>query len=317
MPRFSVGVDGRIGLSGLVGAGAPDAELREAVQAGLPGATLIWEARGVDGPYCNVFDTIHPIAETGSAALNVGLRDGVTRLNADQFVVPIVNMPDFPAHLQVDYFSHDGSVAHLFPVRGAANPVFTSNATVKLGLDQHGKPNLEVGAPFGTDMIVAVASSAPLIRRPCTRRRNRTDLSAGAESGDRGGRASGGEADRASPGGGYSGAVSSASDARPVVARRVSIRSCQSGRGTCGAQNGFSRGQLKPISSWQGLHLEPFDKPSSPALTPFASSANARSHAFVVTLAFVVPVRCAGAWARSDDRGFRRLADGMRDIEGK
>ena len=165
LPRFSVGEDGRIGLSGLVGAGAPDAALRDAVQAGLPGATLIWETRGVDGPYCDVFDTIRPIAEIGSPALGVGLKDGVTRLSAHQFVLPIVNMPDFPAYLQVDYFSHDGSVAHLFPPRGATNPIFASNATVKLGLD-HGKPYLEVAAPFGPDLIVAVASSDPLFAGP-------------------------------------------------------------------------------------------------------------------------------------------------------
>jgi serine/threonine protein kinase len=165
LPRFSVGEGGRIGLSGLVGAGAPDAALRDAVQAGVPGETLIWETRGVDGPYCDLFDTIRPIAETGSPGLGLGLRDGVTRLNAGQFVLPIVNMPDFTAYLQVDYFSHDGSVAHLFPPRGAPNPVFAINATVTLGQD-HGKPNLEVAAPFGADLIVAVASSDPLFAGP-------------------------------------------------------------------------------------------------------------------------------------------------------
>ncbi len=161
LPHFNVGEDGRIGLSGLVGVGAPDAALRDAVQAGIPGTTLIWETRGVDGPYCDVFDTIRPIAETSNPGLGVGLRDGITRLSAGQFVLPTVNMPDFPAYLQVDYFSHDGSVAHLFPPRGATNPVFASNATATLGLD-HGKPNIEVAAPFGADLIVAVASSDPL-----------------------------------------------------------------------------------------------------------------------------------------------------------
>lgn len=163
--QFSVGDDGRIGLSGLVGAGAPDAAMREAVQAGAPGAILIWETRGIDGPYCDLFDIIRPIAETGSPTLGIGLRDGVTRLSARQFVLPTVNMPDFPAYLQIDYFSHDGLVAHLFPLRGATDPVFTSNATVKLGLD-HGKPYIEVGAPFGTDLIVALASSNRLFAGP-------------------------------------------------------------------------------------------------------------------------------------------------------
>jgi serine/threonine protein kinase len=162
LPQFTVSEDGHVSISGIVGSGTPDAALRDAVQAATSGAPLTWTIRTIDGPYCEVFDTVRPIAGAGSPFLGLDLRDGATRLKAHEFILPIVNLPDFPMYLQVDYFSHDGSVAHLFPLPGAANPVLNPNATKRLGLDPHGKPNLEVGPPFGTDVIVAIASSVPL-----------------------------------------------------------------------------------------------------------------------------------------------------------
>ena len=162
LPRFAVSEDGQVQVSGEVGVGAPDAALHDAVQNAAPGVSPTWTIRGIDGPYCDVFDTIRPLAQPGSPFLGLALKDDVTRLQAHKFILPAVNLPEFPAYLQVDYFSHDSSVTHLFPLRGTPNLPFSANATVRLGLDPHGKPNLEVGPPFGIDVIVATASSSPL-----------------------------------------------------------------------------------------------------------------------------------------------------------
>jgi serine/threonine-protein kinase len=162
LPQFTVADDGHVNIAGIVGSGAPDTSLHDAVQAATSGAPLTWTTRTIDGPYCEVFDTIRPIALAGSPFLGLDLRDAVTRLKAHEFILPVVNLPNFPVYLQVDYFSHDGSVAHLFPLPGTATSPLSPNATIKLGLDPRGKPNLEVGPPFGTDVIVAIASSVPL-----------------------------------------------------------------------------------------------------------------------------------------------------------
>jgi eukaryotic-like serine/threonine-protein kinase len=160
LPRFAVSEDGVVGISGLVGAGAPDAALREAVRAAAPAASLTGEARGIDGPYCDVLDTIRPIAQANSPFLGLGLKDDATRLKAHDLVLPILKLPEFPAYLLVDYFSHDGSVAHLIPIRSVPTPAYAANATVRLGTSA--KDRLEVGPPFGTDLIIATASSVPL-----------------------------------------------------------------------------------------------------------------------------------------------------------
>jgi len=160
LPRFSVTDAGAVSVAGLVGAGTPEAALRAAVQAAAPGAAVSWAVRGIDGPYCDVFDAIRPIAQATSPFLGLMLKDEATRLKAHDPILPVLNLPEYPAYLQVDYFSHDGSVAHLFPIRGDPNRPFAPNATVKLGTSA--KDRIEVGPPFGTDVIVATASSEPL-----------------------------------------------------------------------------------------------------------------------------------------------------------
>jgi predicted Ser/Thr protein kinase len=160
LPRFDVSEDGRISVSGLAGAGPPDASLRQAVAGVAPGANPAWDVRLVDGLYCDLFDALRPIARAGSPFLDLSLKDGLTRLRAHDLILPVVKTPEFSAYVLVDYFSNDGTVAHLYPIRHAPNPPFGANSTLRLGTSA--KDRMEVGPPFGTDVIVATASSVPL-----------------------------------------------------------------------------------------------------------------------------------------------------------
>jgi serine/threonine-protein kinase len=166
LPRFSVSGEGQIGVSGPVGAGTPQAGLREAVEGVAPHAPVTWRTRAFDGPYCAALDLVRPIAQPSSPFLGLNLKDEATTLKDHQPIVPMLRLPEFPAHLVVDYLSHDGSVTHLFPTRADHDKAFAANAAVTLG--EPGKGVGEAGPPFGTDMIVAVASSVPLFaqRRP-------------------------------------------------------------------------------------------------------------------------------------------------------
>jgi serine/threonine-protein kinase len=166
LPRFSVSGEGQILVAGPVGTGAPERALREAVQSVAPHATVTWRTHGFDGPYCAALDLVRPIAQPTSPFLGLTLKDELTILKDHQPIVPMLRLPEFPAHLVVDYLSHDGSVTHLFPTRADQDKTFAANAAVTLG--KPGKGVGEAGPPFGTDMIVAVASSVPLLaqRRP-------------------------------------------------------------------------------------------------------------------------------------------------------
>jgi serine/threonine-protein kinase len=158
-------LDGRsVVISGLAGSGSEGA-LRQAVQAALPAgaATDSYNMRLdlFDGPYCDVLDILRP---TSAQSVGLSLRNGVTRLKKDQDIVPQVVMPDFPAWLELDYFSSDGSVSHLHPT--TVNPATLARAGGTVIFGNTTKERWQVDAPFGTDMIVAIASSSPLFSAP-------------------------------------------------------------------------------------------------------------------------------------------------------
>jgi eukaryotic-like serine/threonine-protein kinase len=160
VPRFVLSDAGHIDVSGLVGAGPPEQALRDAVESEAQGASVGWNVTTFDGPYCDALDFIRPIAQPASPSLGLTLKDDVTRLKDNDPIRPILKLPEFPSHLIVDYLSHDGSVTHLLPADGHPDKTFAANATVPLGDPALGVGT--VGPPFGTDMIVAVASSVPL-----------------------------------------------------------------------------------------------------------------------------------------------------------
>jgi hypothetical protein len=78
-------------------------------------------------------------------------------------------MPDFASRLRVDYVTHDGNVQHLYPQLAdqkdgiAADPprLYAPGEPVNLG-----HPAWLISEPYGTDMIIAIASSEPLFDRP-------------------------------------------------------------------------------------------------------------------------------------------------------
>jgi hypothetical protein len=107
-------------------------------------------------------------------------------------IVPRVTAPSYASFLQVDYFAGDGSMVHLHPsaeerqvdiqtpdrrvqnlrtTMTAAARSFPAGAAVTLGdpVTCHCRAEdvgWTVGPPFGTDMILVIASSAPLFTPP-------------------------------------------------------------------------------------------------------------------------------------------------------
>ena len=74
-------------------------------------------------------------------------------------------MPDFTGRLRVDYIAHDGSVQHLYPqnadtkngITADLPRIWAANQIINLA-----NPAWTISAPYGTDMIIAIASSQPL-----------------------------------------------------------------------------------------------------------------------------------------------------------
>jgi serine/threonine-protein kinase len=146
-----------IAVDGVAGSHAA-AGLREGAQAKAAGLSLAWNVATFNGPYCSAVDLLRRDARDGW--VGVTLAGGATVLRKDDWILPAVAAPGFPAYMRVDYLSHDGSVTHLFPPQGAVtDPAPTPPGTLlRLGKEVTG----QVAPPYGTDMIMAISSSAPL-----------------------------------------------------------------------------------------------------------------------------------------------------------
>jgi tRNA A-37 threonylcarbamoyl transferase component Bud32 len=163
---------GSINLSGLAAVGAVDG-LRQGVANFAPPGQIDWRVNAVDPVFCPTLTALRPLVpafgSAGGSRLGLQMADGKTRLHDGDPVRVQLVMPDFPARLRVDYIAHDGSVEHLYPqladpkIGITADPprVYSAGEPINLG-----HPSWTISEPYGTDMIIAIASSEPLFDRP-------------------------------------------------------------------------------------------------------------------------------------------------------
>ena len=168
----NLGDGGTVDMSGFAGNQSIDT-LRQGVAAIVPPGQIDWRVHGVDQVFCPALNALHPFvpafASTGGAQLNLQLADGRSGLHDGEQVRLRLVMPDFASRLRVDYLVHDGTVGHLYPqiadpalqITADAPRTFTPDETVNLS-----HPSWTITPPYGTDMIIAIASSQPLFDRP-------------------------------------------------------------------------------------------------------------------------------------------------------
>ncbi len=152
-------------LTGIAGAGAPQAALTAAIQS-LPNAgTVQNQIQTIDGPYCAALDSVrpyHPLFATPGSTLGLALAGGKTVLHDGDLITIAQTMPGFSGYLETDYFSNDGTVLHLYPTTTDAAQKFSAGGSKTLGDPAHGGASWQVSAPYGTDMIITIASSVRL-----------------------------------------------------------------------------------------------------------------------------------------------------------
>ncbi|MDX1435059.1 MAG: DUF4384 domain-containing protein, partial [Gammaproteobacteria bacterium] len=119
----------------------------------------------VDADYCEVLEVYAPYLianrekRLGAA---VAIAGGSRTLSGGEALVLEVTAPLFPSYLYVDYYFHDGSVVHLTPSVQPVEQRVDAGVTVTLGEDEQ----WIVSPPFGTEMIVVMASRDPLFASP-------------------------------------------------------------------------------------------------------------------------------------------------------
>jgi serine/threonine-protein kinase len=158
--------DGGIALSGVAGPNVPEPIIPP---SGLKlGNSLITVQNGVQnipGPYCAVLDALRPyhsLFPGDAGVLGLSLAGGKTQLFTGDLITVEQSMPGYAGYLTTDYFASDGSVAHLYPNLYDPRTEFAAGAAKELGNPAKGGQTFPAGAPYGTDMIISIASSTPL-----------------------------------------------------------------------------------------------------------------------------------------------------------
>jgi hypothetical protein len=145
-------------LNGYVGSES-DLELVKAIAADVPD-TSVGDVLLAPWPQCEALQTLEkPIAVSDRPAIELGptnrFRDG------DPLNIAI-RSPEQISYLYVSYVQADGSVVHLVQPSGLVAQPTLPRQTLNFGGGQNGGATFTVGAPFGREMIIAIASRSPL-----------------------------------------------------------------------------------------------------------------------------------------------------------
>lgn len=114
-------------------------------------------------PQCEALTTFaRTFARPQGLTVSVVSSDGqnTDALQQDELLGIQVRTPDFPAYLYITYLQSGGDAVHLVGWQGGEK-VHPANTDVTFGLDPS-KPRFRIGPPFGSEMVIAVASHQPL-----------------------------------------------------------------------------------------------------------------------------------------------------------
>ncbi|SDB72024.1 serine/threonine-protein kinase [Belnapia rosea] len=140
-------------VAGLASTASADAMRRSLALPGLPSGAVTLALDSFEAPYCGTLDLLRPVAALGDAPPNLVFTSS-NPLREGQGLRFSVSTPTWPARLHVAYVTESGDVGHL--VQGG--PPQPPNAAAPFG----DGTRWSATAPFGTDMLVVIASEAPL-----------------------------------------------------------------------------------------------------------------------------------------------------------
>ncbi|WP_372399244.1 DUF4384 domain-containing protein [Azospirillum sp. HJ39] len=157
-------VNGRLLVSGTVAGDQAGGAVRDAVGANAAGWDYGLDLMTADAQFCAPLGTV-------AAALDANRRLGTPlattmvegpALNAGDSLALEIRAPAWPVDLRVDYFTIDGSVVHLLPNPSDHGTALAAGALRRLGDRAEGERHWTVGPPYGTEMLLTIATPKPL-----------------------------------------------------------------------------------------------------------------------------------------------------------
>ncbi len=157
------------GVLAVTGVAADESSVRSRIESASSGVPSALSLNSIAPPLCAPLTATSPLRDhnqTLAAPVSVLSSNPEARYLDGQNLIVNVFAPGFSAYLQVDYFTLEGDVAHLFPNGLQPGTRLAPGEQRRLGDRAAGGQAWRVGPPFGHELIVAIASSKPLFPAP-------------------------------------------------------------------------------------------------------------------------------------------------------
>jgi hypothetical protein len=145
-------------LAGYVGSDS-DLNLVKRVAAAVPN-TSVGDVMLAPWPQCEAMQTLEkPLAAIDQPKIDIG--PDIQRRAGDVLRIEVRSPPQI-SYLYVSYVQADGSVVHLVQPEGLVAQPTLPGRTLTFGDGKEGRAQFNISAPFGSEMIIAIASRSPL-----------------------------------------------------------------------------------------------------------------------------------------------------------
>lgn len=176
IPCALVGVEttgGRLLVSGTVAGERAETAVRETVEPLAAGWDHGFDLATADAQFCAPLGSVATALDANrglAEPLTVSMLEGPA-LNAGDPLMLEIRAPARPVQVQVDYFTIDGSVVHLLPNPSDSAIALAAGASRRLGeRGEDGKAGAgrswTIGPPYGTEMLLTIATAEPLFATP-------------------------------------------------------------------------------------------------------------------------------------------------------
>ncbi|CBS88831.1 protein of unknown function (plasmid) [Azospirillum lipoferum 4B] len=168
---------GRLLVTGTAAGERAEAAVREAVEAAAGGWEHGIDLAAADAQFCApltgvaaALDANRGLAEpltTTLATAEVATTEGSEpQLHAGAPLILEMRAPAQPVRIQVDYFTIDGTVIHLLPNPSDSGTALAAGAARRLGDRAEGGRYWTIGPPYGSELLLTIATAEPLFPTP-------------------------------------------------------------------------------------------------------------------------------------------------------
>ncbi len=168
---------GRLLVSGTAAGETAEAAVREAVEAAAGGWEHGFDLATADAQFCAplagvaaALDANRGVAvplTAGLATPEAATAEGSgPQLSSGDPLILEIKAPARPVRVQVDYFTTDGTVVHLLPNPSDSGTALAAGASRRLGDRADGGRHWTVGPPYGSELLLTIATTEPLFPTP-------------------------------------------------------------------------------------------------------------------------------------------------------